>query len=234
MTSSFDAGPEGQANAVAFVSEGGASEGASREAGFEAVPWFESERWAETHASSSAGRWPEFTQLAEEAYAAGHAHGRAELPWSEAERFEQAAAAFECGLEKLVSLRRNYLMSQRTGLIELALSIAETLVRRQIEADPEALTGMLERALGSFEPGENLCLRLSEREYEVLESSASDVSLDQRFEAYTLRVEPDPQLGCGDVRVIAEKGAVDARLASLLEQVREALRALVSNEGDCE
>ncbi len=164
-------------------------------------------------------------QIHDQAYAEGLEVGRAELPWSEAEELRSVIDALEKAGKELVSIRRDYLREERVVAVEVALAIAERLVRRHVEADLDALASVVERAAAALPESGALQLELSADDHAALmRGHAPDL------EAWSLKtgvtVELGAELGRADVRVTAERGDVDARVESLLSRVREELAEL--------
>jgi flagellar assembly protein FliH len=179
--------------------------------------------------TSGSGTW-------QEGYEAGRAEGleagreqgaaaaRAELPFAEAETLRTAAGALEEAARSVAALRRGYLAENRRLLVELAVAVAERVLARRIEADPDALLGVVERALAELGDAPELRLKLSERDRQAVEAGRA-LELAAFAERHGVAVEADPALAPGDVRILAGRTQVDARIGVVLRRIREELVA---------
>lgn len=154
------------------------------------------------------------------AYAEGHAAGRAELPWSEAETLTATCAALDRAGRDFEVLARDYLRAQRRGVVELALALARGILDAELEADPEALLRVVERARAELGEGD-VVVTLARRDLAVL--SAGEPAPLERLVREGMRFESDPGLAPGDSRVACGDAEVDARVEALLAPAREVL-----------
>ncbi len=110
----------------------------------------------------------------EEGRAEGHAEGLEEgRAIGREEVLVEALAAASGALEEaahgLAAVRRGYLRSQRRALVDVAVAIAEQVAARAIESDPDALAGVVERALQVLEEPSGAEVRLSPPDLEMIE-----------------------------------------------------------------
>ncbi len=161
-----------------------------------------------------------FGEVAAEAYAAGYGHGRAQLPWQQAEGLERAMAGFESAAAQLAELRRRYLRAHRAEVVSLARAMAERLVRGTLQQDPRVLVELVERAIEVLPESPRMALRLSPEDAAVLEQGASE-RLAQLLEAGALALCVDEALGTGDFALDSERAEVDGRLSALLDRLVE-------------
>jgi len=159
----------------------------------------------------------------------GSAAARAELPFADAEALRTAAAALDGAAGSVAALRRGYLAENRRMLVEISVAVAERVLGQRIEADPDLLAGVVERALTALGDAPDVRLCLSERDHRaVVEGGAADLAA--LAERRGLAVEVDPGLAPGDVRVLAGRSRVDARIEAVLRRIREELAAGADDE----
>lgn len=184
---------------------------------------------AATDADSPAAVEVDFEAAKQEAYEAGRQAGRAELPWREAERVEQAAASLERAAERLDWLGEHYLLANRQATVELALAIAERILGRRPQADAEALAAVLAQALGTLDASKPVTVRVRPEELAAIESG-----LRERVEALErVHFEADPRVPAGEARLENPDARITTRLDEVVGQVREALGDAFSG-GDIE
>lgn len=164
-------------------------------------------------------------EIRDQAYAEGVEAGRAELPWKEAEELRGAIETLEQALSGVADLRRDSLRDQRVAVVNLAIAIAERLVRHSIETDPEKLAAIVERAVATLPNEGKLRIAISADDYQVLQIGMAE-TLATFAQNCGAEIEACAELARGDVLVHGERGDVDARVASLLPRIRDALDEL--------
>lgn len=182
-------------------------------------------------AAEAVAREPSLEELRQEAFEAGRAAGRAELPWRDADALRSALISLEEAARALGGVRRDYLMAQRRALVELALAVAERVLGRAVAADPDALVAVVERALAQLGADEPVRLRLCAGHLETLELGLAP-QLARLAAEHGVRVEADRELVPGDVRVFAGRSQVDARLEECLRRVRDELSEAIDADED--
>ncbi len=153
-----------------------------------------------------------------EAYERGLGEGRATATQREA-ALETAAAALQQASLELAELGGGYLAANRRAAVELALAIAERILARELERDPDAVAALAARAFEKLDAAAPRVL-LSERDHATL-GVERPPALERLAAEGALEV--DPGLRPGEVRVEAPPSQVDARLPELLRRVREEL-----------
>ena len=175
---------------------------------------------------------PDLETIRREAYEAGRAAGRAELPWTEAETVRSVLAALEEALRGLTALRRGYLVDNRTAALELAFAIAEQLLGRAVRTRPDVVAELLARALPLAGDAAAIEVHLSTRDLEALRAGEAP-ALARLVEEHGLTLEADAALAPGEGRVLAGRTRVDARLGEVLRRLREEMSDLAeSTEAD--
>ncbi|MDP6978842.1 MAG: FliH/SctL family protein [Myxococcota bacterium] len=159
------------------------------------------------------------------AWKEGFAAGRAELPWQEAETLQGLIETLEKALEGVSRLRRGLLEESRETSVELALAMAECLVRRQIALDPAPLVDIVKRALETLPDEPKLRVALASEDFECLQLGLAE-ELASFGASGAVALEASADLASGDVRVEGERGGVDARLTTVLSRMRDGLDGL--------
>ena len=168
-------------------------------------------------------------EIYEQAFEAGREAGRSELPWKDAQALQSATESLVEVANGLQSLRRSYLHAHRRALISIACQIAEKIVGRTLQLDPELLIPRIESALSHVGEGDPITLQLSPRDIQTLETGGLQL-LAELGEDRGVVVNTDPKLSQGDIRVIAGKTLVDGRVHELIERIAGELEQLVTQE----
>lgn len=173
---------------------------------------------------------PNPREAAEAIAAAAREEGRQAGVAEATTRLEPALRALDEAVRKLDEQRSGYLQSQRQLLVELALEIAGTVLRREVPGDVESLALRIGTALEALPGGDDpVTVEMSHADYTALTAALREGRALRgipRDEHVVLAGAGD--LASGDVRVSSGATAVDARLSTLLQNVREAIRDVES------
>jgi flagellar assembly protein FliH len=124
---------------------------------------------------------------------------------------------------QLAVLRQTIIRSAEEELLDLAVAIAERVVRTELAARREAVLPIVRTALEVARGRKVLAVRVNPKDYEVLAEHKGEVlaSLEGA------RVVPDAEIAAGGCIVEVDSGLVDARIES---QLSEAARLLGREE----
>ena len=157
-----------------------------------------------------AGREQGIREGREEAQAA-HLHRIREI--------ETCRIAQSADLVNRLAQERDHLLSMvEQDVVELALAIAERVLRREAEMDPLFLVGAVRVALGQLAQTMRVRLRIPFAEAELwTETMAHMPNLRVKPE-----IVPDPAMRLGDCEIETEMGSADLSLAAQLHNIRHA------------
>jgi len=145
--------------------------------------------------------------------AEGEAHGRqqgqAEL---QAVLQKLAAGIHECG-----ALRPRLREQAEADLVRLAIAVARRILGRELNTDPEAITGLVKASLQKLRVQEVVRVRLNpEQRSKVAEFLAG-------FGASNVEVAGDPACGPGTVVFETTRGNLDASVETQLREIERGL-----------
>ena len=145
---------------------------------------------------------------------------RARAEGAEAARAEDREP-FRAALAALAELRRDYLVQSREGIVELALAIAERVVRHALAEQADLLAAFVEHAVATVAADGPLEVRVSPIDCERLRAGEAEDAAVARERGYVLVA--DPALARGDVVVEGASSELDGRIERLLGIVRASL-----------
>lgn len=158
-----------------------------------------------------------------EAYAEGYAKGTKAAEIEGARRLEALRARLTATIADVSNLRPGLMRRAERELVRLAISIAERIVRREIEADPELLLVMARVAID----------RLGERAAAVVHLHPDDyagLTRGQDARIASLDLVADPAVPPGGCLIASAAGEIDAGIDA---QIRELSRELLGvNHGE--
>jgi len=165
----------------------------------------------------------------QQAYAEGLAAGRAELLTAEAAALRRATGVLGDAVVELGQWRRGEQRRVRHAALEVARLVAARVLQCELSHDLDLLAPRVEEALGLLEGAEPVSVTLSPVDRDVVAECGAP-GLERLCTEWGARLDADPALAPGDVRVRGGETRVDARLASVLDRIGEALAELLGAE----
>ncbi len=145
-------------------------------------------------------------------------------------REEAREEGFQEGLRELTralaAARDEYtrvMEESEEDMLELAVRMAERIVRRRIELDPATSAEITRGCLELVRDRQQITVFANPEDIPTLEQWRE--SLVEVVEARLIHFEPDPGVGRGGCMIETEAGRVDARLEVQLESFKRALMA---------
>jgi flagellar assembly protein FliH len=106
--------------------------------------------------------------------------------------------------------------------LQLALGIAEKIVRRQVAQQPELTLELIQEGLELAHGQERITVRLNPADHAALGDRVLKVS-QPLAQLGKVQVVPDPQITAGGCRIDTEFGTIDQRLETLLSRIGQEL-----------
>jgi flagellar assembly protein FliH len=179
----------------------------------------EAEREAKERRASLA---VEVEQALRDAREQGYSEGLAQAREEVTGEAREALGRIRRMAEVLFEERERAWREQERHIVDLAVHVAEKVVRRQVELDPEVVLRMAREAISRVTEKEHLVLRIHPEDLAVIEAYAGD--LRERFRNLgQLQVEEDRHLSRGGCVVESRGGYIDATVEGQLHQVRREL-----------
>lgn len=140
-----------------------------------------------------------------------------------AEGFAQGLGEWQSRILEVGDAVRARVDASRAELVQLAVRIAEKVLRRRIEEDPSALFPMLEEALAtlrSYQSGQ-VRVRVHPTDREPIERRRERAAVaDPRWRS--LEIVADERLARGALRVETDFGTIEADVATQLAAIEQA------------
>ncbi|MAG92999.1 MAG: hypothetical protein CMJ48_04545 [Planctomycetaceae bacterium] len=137
-------------------------------------------------------------------------------------KLDSILPAMQEASNQMVAERDRWLARSEAVAIRLSGAIANRLVGRTIEINPEIGTAMIAQALQLAAGTPHLTLRLNPRDIELLGGLADDVvrSMATCGEAELIA---DEDIECGGCLIETQTGQIDARLETMLDRICDEL-----------
>lgn len=135
-------------------------------------------------------------------------------------RLESAVAALQFAADQLHAQRDHWLDQSQHEAIRLGVAIAERLLRRTLDVQPEAVLDLIRSALDWSVGADRLRVRLHPADAALVASAAQTLDANREIDLL-----PDDSLTRGDCVVETSNGQTDARLEVILQRIAEELLA---------
>lgn len=158
-------------------------------------------------------------QIEQEAYREGRAKGQQEAIDELQRRFEPLDALLREACREVTAARQAVITNAEEELIDLAIAVAERVLRSEVGARREAAVPIIRAALEAVGSRVVMAIRVNPGDVELLTEHRGELlgALE------SARLISDPAIASGGCVVEVEGGLVDARLES---QLQEAARLL--------
>lgn len=176
----------------------------------------------------------EVERLRQEAWQVGHATGalqaeaefdarvEAEVQHRVRERLSHLVPALQTATQQLIDDREQILLQWETAAIRLSLTLAERIVRRELQIQPAAPRALIAEALQLTAGAASIVLRLHPEDVAELQADSTDW---QQFSSgqSPIKVIADAGLTRGGCLVETPEGEIDGRIESQLSRLAEEL-----------
>lgn len=186
--------------------------------GYESIRAAEREAEAIVLSAREKGR-----QIEQEAEREGRAQGRQEAIREMRRRLEPLEVLLEDACRQVAAARQAVMMTAEKELVDLAVTIAERVLRSELGAHRDAAVQFARSALEVAGSRRVMAIRVNPAGYELLLEHRGELLASQE----SARLIPDPAIASWGCVVEVENGLVDARLES---QLREAAHLLGRDE----
>lgn len=176
--------------------------------------------WEQLHAAEA--RIRELEQLIPAREQAARQAGYKEGEAAAAARWEPALERLTRSMAETVGLRSRLRKEAETDLVQLSLTIARRVLRRELSVDPEALLSLVKVALERVEQREAQRIRIRPEDAPRVAAALERMGVPQRLE-----VIADASLERGGVVLETTKGALDASLETQMAEIERGFADLL-------
>ncbi len=161
----------------------------------------------------------------EEAYGRGRQEGLAAAE----QRLESATQALTQTLEDVSRLRDSLARSGSQDMLRLVMAVAEQVIQRSIEVDPNVVLSIIENALQVSVRSDSyrICINPVDLDGVIKQKPLFLASISG---LKNISFEADAAISPGGCRVDSELGDVDATIETQLESIRQALNEAITED----
>jgi len=162
-----------------------------------------------------------FTEGEAKGLAEGEARGR-EIREEALREFEQTDQLLLRLIDDLKIFTETVIQDSENDLLQIALAIAQRIVRTEISQNPDILVEFVQDGLKRLAPTQTALIRVHPQDIEILMKKRPQFL--EAVEGTTLfTIEPDPMLHPGDCLIETPHKIVDARPEVQLEEIKKKL-----------
>ena len=138
------------------------------------------------------------------------------------DQIAQAMASVEKLSSELENATQLWLRQWQHETIPLAIAIAEKIISRQMDADPEILMKWISDAIHTVQGARQLQIRMNPIDIEVLQPALGKL-LEDLGRSTQIQLIPDDQISRHGLLVESPDGKIDMQMKTQLERLREEL-----------
>jgi flagellar biosynthesis/type III secretory pathway protein FliH len=161
----------------------------------------------------------EAQRLYEEAREAGRQEGREEAK----QEVLPALVAFGHAGQSLIVFEERLVARYTPQIVRLAVEIAEKIIGHAVEAEPELVASVLERAKREVAEAKRIRIWLNPADHQILADHCPELIKIGCENGRTIEVVASEEVGRGGCRLETEMGLVDATLPTQIEEIRRQL-----------
>ncbi len=160
---------------------------------------------------------PSFAELEREAFTKGYNQGERAGAEAAARRGEAMLRRLAQTVEELAGLRGELIQKTERQVVQLALAIAERILRREVSLDRELLVAMARVALERLGENTAATIRLNPADHALIGHAA------HAAEGSIVQVVADPLVSSGGCLVQSDFGLIDVGIDAQLNELAAAL-----------
>lgn len=161
--------------------------------------------------------------LRTEAYAQGLADGQKKMRLE----LDKALQAFSQAAKELDGMRNNFIHRQSDDLIHLSIGVAEQVIAAELSLKPDVIVSVVSKAMESAFEADEYRIRVNPEDVSVVQENRP-LLLANVNGLRQIYVQSDENITRGGCVVESNKGQVDARLESKLDEIHQKLREAVN------
>ena len=159
--------------------------------------------------------------LKQEGHQQGLARGQEEGREEAKKELLPSLYAFAQAGQSLIVLEEQLVARMTPEIARLALEIAEKILLKQVNEDPEVVARVLERARLEIPHARHVQISLNPTDYETLVKMQPELVLVEKEGGRKVEVTVSEKIGRGGCRIETELGVVEATIPSQMQEIRK-------------
>lgn len=160
------------------------------------------------------------SEIERDAFAKGYEQGERSGMEAGGRRAEAMLRRMTSTLEELGTLRQQMIQQAERQMVQLALTIAKRILRREVTLDPDLTIAMARVALDRLGESSGATIRLHPEDYAIAVAGATD-----EWESQQVTVVSDDQISRGGCRIESAFGFIEASVEAQFEETERVVLA---------
>lgn len=170
--------------------------------------------------TSTQGSPARLSEIERDAFAKGYEQGERSGMEAGGRRAEAMLRRMTSTLEELGTLRQQMIQQTERQMVQLALTIAKRILRREVTLDPDLTVAMARVALDRLGESSGATIRLHPEDYAVAVTGAKD-----EWESQQVTVISDDKVSRGGCRIESAFGFIEASVEAQFEEIERVVLA---------
>lgn len=160
----------------------------------------------------------------QEGYEAGYKDGEAKIREEMADAIAQGSARAEKTLQDAKAACRDYVQQAEDDVVKIAMAVVEKILPQHFIDVPQVVLPLVREAIIKVKDQKELKIHVSPADYDLVLMARNEFRGLLTYGDATIDLTSDPSMKPGDCLIETPNGTVDARLATQIELVRQAVR----------
>lgn len=162
-------------------------------------------------------------ELEQAAYEKGYNRGQQEAVQAYQQAVEDFHRSSQDQLRQINELQQRIYEDSEQEIVALAVQIAQKLVCRQLDIDPETVVDIARAACLQAKECERVLVYAAPAQIEGLRNRKEEIEA-QLYRAQKIEFIADPSIVLGGCRIETEQGYIDASIDTMLQQIQAAIK----------
>lgn len=168
----------------------------------------------------------EFQARSEAAYKYGFKDGKKIGLQEGREEVRQGLECIKYITDELKQRRENFMKEADELVLQLAVRLAERIIRKEVKTDPEVVKNVARECLKLVEERQRICIRVHPSDWQVINEFEEEI-LTSTHGVKSLEIKEDDHVTPGGCIIESDSGIVDAQLETQLQEISESLMEAV-------
>lgn len=164
--------------------------------------------------------------IEQETYENGYRKGEQDARHTAKRAQDEFCASTQKVLQQLEGLREKIYQDTEAELVQLAIDIAEKLVCRQLDINPDTIVDIAKAACIQAKECKQVIIYVEPQQIENIKARQAEIA-SQLYRTKRVTIIADSNIGSGGCRIETETGYIDATIATMLEQLAVVIKEKV-------
>ena len=160
----------------------------------------------------------------QEGYEAGYKDGEAKIREEMAEAIAQGNAKAEKTLRDAKAATRDYVQQAEQDVVKMVMAVVEKILPQHFIDVPQVVLPLVREAISKVKDQKELKIHVAPQDYDLVLMARNEFRGLLTYGDATIDLVSDQSMNPGDCLIETPNGTVDARLATQIELVRQAVK----------